>query len=120
MSRGDSNMSLEDILHELSKYGRPHMNQFSASASPGFRVAGTWGCEVGIQAISYEEAGRPSWYYQPCIGAPKGWNSAGSTRCIGRGKTPTEAAAMALRSRQRRRRRKSPSSPWFISATRAW
>lgn len=40
-------MALEDILQELTKYGRPTVNQFAVSASPG-NAAGVWNVEVWI------------------------------------------------------------------------
>lgn len=40
-------MALEDMLQELTKYGRPNLNQFAVSASPG-NAAGVWNVEVWI------------------------------------------------------------------------
>lgn len=53
-----SNMALEDILQELTKYGRPTVNQFAVSASPG-KAAGVWNVEVWIPSKKEapEEAG---------------------------------------------------------------
>jgi hypothetical protein len=42
-----SNMALEDILQELTKYGRPSVDQHSVSASGG-NSAGIWSVEVWI------------------------------------------------------------------------
>ena len=42
-----SNMALEDILQELTKYGRPTINQFAVNASGG-SSAGNWNVEVWI------------------------------------------------------------------------
>lgn len=43
----NSNMALEDILQELTKYGRPTVNQFAVSASPG-NAAGVWNVEIWV------------------------------------------------------------------------
>ena len=42
-----SNMALEDIFQELTKYGRPSANQSSVNASGG-NSAGRWDVEVWI------------------------------------------------------------------------
>lgn len=43
----NSNMALDDMLQELTKYGRPSLNQFAISASLG-NTAGIWNVEVWI------------------------------------------------------------------------
>lgn len=44
-----SNMDLQSIMLELAKYGRPTVNQFATSATPGHDGAGVWNVEVMIK-----------------------------------------------------------------------
>lgn len=75
-----SNMSLEDVMQELTKYGRPTVNQLSASASGG-KAAGMWNVEVWV----------PSKWNK---GAPEGVSVTGR-RMIGQGSL-REAAECCL------------------------
>ncbi len=82
-----TNMSLEDILAELTKYGRPSLHQYSASATPGHKAGGTWGCEVSIPS-DWSEADRET---RERLDIPVcGW------RKWGKGATPTAAATECL------------------------
>lgn len=78
-----SNMMLEDVLVLLSEYGRPRLNQFASSATPGLRAAGRWRVEVHIPSrsdIDWRKLGVPT----------TGWGFRGTAD------TPLDAAKQCL------------------------
>jgi hypothetical protein len=87
----NTNLFLEDILDLLAAYGRPTINQFSVSATPGWRAAGMWNVEVCIKPRPFQamdkatnEAALNGGHHVPA-------------RCIGRAETAKEAALICLR-----------------------
>src|ERR1700761_9386723 len=86
----NSNLFLEDILDLLAAYGRPTVNQFSVSATPGLRAAGMWNVEVSIKPRPFADMDEATAKAQ-VAGAHHV-----PARCIGRAYTAKEAAAICL------------------------
>lgn len=85
------NLNLETILLLLAEFGRPKMNQFAVSATPGYDAAGEWNCEVDIPFKHWSDLPEPvveQWKARQ--------RSLETRRMIGRGETPTIAARACL------------------------